>query len=135
EGDLDPGARSLVVAVTVLTSLEDGDLASLGLPAAPGQASRLARLAIDAGAGGVVCAPRHLSAVRAEVGSEPVVVTPGVRPSSMSRDDHARPATPHEAVAGGANFIVVGRPVTAAHDPVKAARSILAAVGSRADTS
>ncbi|MDP8961028.1 MAG: orotidine-5'-phosphate decarboxylase [Actinomycetota bacterium] len=132
EGGVDPGARSLVVAVTVLTSLEDGDLATLGLPAAPEQAPRLARVAIGAGAAGVVCAPRHLSAVRAEVGSEPVVVTPGVRPASVSRDDHAHAATPEEAVAGGADFIVVGRPVTAADDPVKAARSILAAVGSRA---
>lgn len=128
EGGVDPGAGSRVVAVTVLTSLGDSELAALDLPPAPQQASRLARLAIDAGAGGVVCPPRHLPAVRAAIGPDPVVVTPGVRPVSMSRDDHAHPVTPVEAVAGGADFIVVGRPVTAAADPVTAARSILATV-------
>ncbi len=116
----------IVLAVTVLTNLGDDDLAAMGLPPAAQQASRLARLALDAGAAGLVCAAPHLSAVRALVGPDPVVVTPGVRPAGTSADEHAHPVTPQEALAAGADFIVVGRPITAAADPVEAARRLLA---------
>ncbi|MFN2555987.1 MAG: orotidine-5'-phosphate decarboxylase [Nitriliruptorales bacterium] len=131
EGLADGGVVApIVLAVTVLTSLQDGDLAALGLSHASQQASRLARLALDAGAGGVVCAPRDVSPIRAQLGPKPVVVTPGVRPVGTSTDDHAYPVTPQQALAAGADFIVVGRPITAAADPVQAARSILATVAS-----
>lgn len=127
-----PGvAPPLLLAVTVLTSLADDDLDRLGLLPIREQVPRLARLAIAAGAGGIVCAPRDLGLVRSVVGPRPVLVTPGVRPAGSACDDHLRAATPEQAIAAGADFIVVGRPVTAAADPVTAVRTILAAVGSQ----
>lgn len=115
-----------VLAVTLLTSLSPEDLASLGLPSADEQVPRLAALGVEAGAHGVVCAPQDLPAVRAAVGSGPLVVTPGVRPAGSGTDDHARAATPAEALRDGADLLVVGRPVVRAGDPVTAARSIIA---------
>lgn len=123
---LDGGSRRpLVVAVTVLTSLSDADLARLGMPPAAEQVPRLARLAVDAGADGLVCAPDDLPAVRATVGDGPVVVVPAVRPPGTAADEHARSATPAQALAAGADRLVVGRPVTRAADPVRAARAVL----------
>lgn len=122
----------LVIAVTVLTSLSDGDLADVGQEAAGDQVPRLARLAVAAGAAGVVCAPRDLGAVRDAIGDGPVVVTPGIRPTGSGHDDHARAATPAEALDAGADLLVVGRPITAADDPVAAAARILDRIGGRA---
>jgi orotidine-5'-phosphate decarboxylase len=115
----------LLVAVTVLTSLSDGDLAAAGQAVVAEQVPRLARLASSAGADGVVCAPRDLAAVRDAIGVEPVVVTPGIRPPGAVHDDHARAATPAQALADGADLLVVGRPITAAPNPVAAASAIL----------
>jgi orotidine-5'-phosphate decarboxylase len=114
-----------VLAVTVLTSMSDEDLASVNAPAATTQVPALAELAVRAGAPGLVCAPRDLGRVRETVGPEPLLVTPGIRPAGSGEDDHARAATPASAVAGGADLLVVGRPITRADDPVAAARAIV----------
>ncbi|MFP5308421.1 MAG: orotidine-5'-phosphate decarboxylase [Actinomycetes bacterium] len=120
------GDASLVLAVTVLTSMSDDDLGTVAMPAAEEQVPRLARVAVEAGAPGLVCAPRDLAAVRAAIGTDTVLVTPGVRPAGGGTDDHARAATPADAIAAGADHLVVGRPVTRAEDPVAAARAIVA---------
>ena len=125
EAGLD-GPAPIVLGVTVLTSMSDDDLASIGAPAAGEQVPALAALAVDAGAQGLVCAPRDLAVVRAAVGPDVTLVTPGVRPADSGDDDHARAATPAEAIAAGADLLVVGRPITRAEDPVRAARAIAA---------
>lgn len=117
-----------VLAVTVLTSQSDEDLARVGLPGSQDSVLALAELAIEAGAPGLVCAPRDVARLRGALGDEPLVVTPGVRPAGSAADDHARAATPADAVAAGSDLLVVGRPVTRAGDPVAAARAILAEV-------
>jgi orotidine-5'-phosphate decarboxylase len=118
-----------VLAVTVLTSLDDAALAAVGL-VGPAQAAvvRLARLALGAGAHGVVCSPQEVAAVRATVGPGPLLVVPGVRPSGAARGDQARVATPAEAVRAGADVVVIGRPLREAADPAEAARQIAAAI-------
>jgi orotidine-5'-phosphate decarboxylase len=113
-----------ILAVTVLTSMSDEDLASVNAPGATTQVPALAELAVGAGAPGLVCAPRDLGRVRSAVGAAPLLVTPGIRPAGSGEDDHARAATPASAVAGGADLLVVGRPITRAPDPVAAARGI-----------
>jgi orotidine-5'-phosphate decarboxylase len=85
---------------------------------------RLARLAVAAGAGGIVCSPHEVAAVRAAVGAGPLLVVPGVRPAGAAKGDQARVATPAEAVRAGADVIVVGRPLREGGDPVAAARAI-----------
>ncbi len=123
------GGRLRVLAVTVLTSLDDAALARIGL-SGPAEAAvlRLARLALAAGAGGLVCSPREVAAVRAAVGPGPLLVVPGVRPTGVSRGDQARVATPAEAVRAGADVLVLGRPLREAADPAAAARAIAAAL-------
>jgi orotidine-5'-phosphate decarboxylase len=123
------GDAARVLAVTVLTSMSDEDLASVNAPPAATQVPALARLATGAGAPGLVCAPRDLPAVRAAVGRDVLLVTPGIRPGDRDVDDHARAATPRQAVADGADLLVVGRPITRADDPVAAARAIAAELG------
>lgn len=118
------GATGRILAVTVLTSMSDDDLASVNLPPASEQVPALARLAVGAGARGLVCAPADLTSVRAEVGESVLVVTPGIRPAAAAPDDHARAATPQAAVRDGADLLVVGRPITGADDPLAAARAI-----------
>jgi orotidine-5'-phosphate decarboxylase len=114
-----------VTAVTVLTSLDEATLASVGFRDTPLDAvRRLAVLAVSAGARALVCSPQEVAAVRAEVGDGPVLITPGVRPASAARDDQARVATPAQALAAGADLLVVGRPITAAPDPGQAAARI-----------
>ena len=90
------------------------------------QVLRLARLALDNGADGLVCSPREAAAIRAAFGAGPVLVVPGVRPAGSAAGDQARTATPAEAVAAGADWIVLGRPLTGAPDPAAAAASIAA---------
>jgi orotidine-5'-phosphate decarboxylase len=114
-----------ILAVTVLTSLDDEALRAVGQPPAAEQVPRLAAMAAEAGAGGIVCAPTDVAAVRAAVGPDVALVTPGVRPAGAARDDQARVATPAEALRAGADHLVVGRPITGADDPVAAARAIL----------
>jgi orotidine-5'-phosphate decarboxylase len=118
-----PGVR--VLAVTVLTSLDAAALDAVGLGGPPEAAVvRLARLAVEAGAGGLVCSPQEVAAVRAAVGPGPLLVVPGVRPAGAAVGDQARVATPAAAVRAGADVIVVGRPLREAKDPVAAAREL-----------
>ncbi len=116
----------LVLAVTVLPSLEEGDLNKLGIRGdVVDQVLRLAALAIANGCAGVVASAHEASALREELGRDFVIVTPGVRPAGSGRGDQVRVVTPEEAVASGANYIVVGRPITEAADPAAEARAIL----------
>jgi orotidine-5'-phosphate decarboxylase len=114
-----------ILAVTVLTSLDDADLAAVGQGPAEQQVPRLARLAIDAGAGGIVCSPAEIGAVRAAIGDQPAVVVPGIRPAGAAADDQSRVATAAEAQAAGASHIVVGRPITGAADPAAVAAQLV----------
>jgi orotidine-5'-phosphate decarboxylase len=117
------GSRLTVLAVTVLTSLDDSDLAEIGvLPPAAQAVARLAGLAAREGIGGIVCSAGEVAAVRSQVGPGVVLVTPGVRLPEDDRGDQKRVSTPSEAVRAGADYLVVGRPITRARDPVAAAR-------------
>jgi len=119
--------RPRVLAVTVLTSLDDGDLSALGHTGAVAQqVGRLAGLAREAGADGIVCSPHEVRTLRAVGGPNFLLVVPGVRPKWAAADDQKRVMTPAEAVAAGANYLVIGRPITRATDPADAARSIAA---------
>lgn len=120
------GDAGRILAVTVLTSLSDEDLGTINAPKATDQVPSLARLAVDAGAPGLVCAPRDLARLRGSVGEETLLVVPGIRPAGAGDDDHARAATPASAVADGADLLVVGRPITRADDPRAAAERIAA---------
>jgi orotidine-5'-phosphate decarboxylase len=114
-----------IVAVTVLTSLSDADLERLGVAGPVGDAvRRLATLAVEAGARGLVCSPREVAAVRTEVGPDITLITPGVRPAGSEANDQARIATPEEALRAGADLLVIGRPITGAADPGAAAAAI-----------
>ena len=116
---------TLVAAVTVLTSLAADDLDRIGLAGPPQDAvRRLARLAVEAGARALVCSPQEVRIVREEVGSDVVLITPGVRPAGASVDDQARIATPEQALADGADLLVVGRPITGAADAGAAAAAL-----------
>jgi orotidine-5'-phosphate decarboxylase len=120
-------ARPKVLAVTVLTSLEIQDLEELGISGTPVEAViRLARLAQSAGLDGVVASAREISALRRACGPDFLIVTPGIRPASAATNDQARIATPASAIAAGADYLVVGRPITGAPDPVAAADEIVA---------
>jgi orotidine-5'-phosphate decarboxylase len=115
------------IAVTVLTSMDAATLDRVGLTGPPEAAVvRLARLAVEAGAGGLVCSPLEVAAVRAAVGPGPLLVVPGVRPAGSAKGDQSRIATPAEAVRAGADVLVVGRPLRDAADPIAAARAIAA---------
>ncbi len=114
-----------IAAVTVLTSLSEEDLHDVGLAGpALDAVRRLASLAVGAGAGALVCSPQEVAAVRAEVGPRIVLITPGVRPLGGDVQDQARVATPQQALADGADLLVVGRPITAAADPAAAAEAL-----------
>jgi len=117
--------RPLLVAVTVLTSLDDSVLDSVGQwgPAAA-QVERLATLTKTSGLDGVVCSAREIAMVRLATGSEFLTVVPGIRPAGGDPDDQRRVMTPTEARAAGADILVIGRPITAAADPAAAAQSI-----------
>jgi orotidine-5'-phosphate decarboxylase len=119
--------RPKILGVTVLTSLEDADLKQVGVAGRAGdQVLRLARLAKRAGLDGVVASPREIVAVRRACGRDFLVVTPGVRPAGADLHDQKRVLTPGAAVAAGADYVVVSRPVLAAADPAAAARDIIA---------
>ncbi|MFV2196206.1 orotidine-5'-phosphate decarboxylase [Nocardiopsis sp. LOL_012] len=118
-----------IAAVTVLTSMDDKDLDQVGLAGPPSDAvRRLAALAVGAGARALVCSPREAALVRSEVGPDITLITPGVRPAGADRGDQSRVATPEEAIAAGADLLVVGRPITRATDPGAAAAAVAAAV-------
>lgn len=116
-----------ILAVTLLTSLNETALRNeLGIPETPEQAvARLAKLAVEAGAHGIVCSPREIRILRDTLGSEPLIVTPGVRPHWASMDDQQRVLTPREAAEAGASMVVVGRPILKHADPARAAAMIL----------
>lgn len=119
--------RPKIIAVTVLTSLEDGDLAQLGVSGtALDQAVRLATLANESGLDGVVCSPHEIAAVRAACGLGFLIVTPGVRPAGGELGDQKRVMTPKQALRAGADILVIGRPITGAPDPVQAAKDMAA---------
>ena len=125
----------LLIAVTVLTSLAREDLRETGVVAEPQElVTRLATLAHACGLDGVVCSPKDLRALAAALPPAFLRVTPGVRPAGADADDQARVATPADAIADGAHYLVVGRPITAAADPAAALRDIetqLAGAGAR----
>lgn len=123
--------RAKLIAVTVLTSLSDDDLWSIGFdPArdAHEHAANLARLAASAGLDGVVCSPRDVAAIKAATATNFLKVVPGIRPADALSQDQKRIATPREALVAGADILVIGRPITGAEDPAKAARDIAASL-------
>ena len=120
----------LVLAVTVLTSLDDVELGKIGLRGGVlDQVLRLAALALSNGCKGVVASALEAAALREEFGHDFAIVTPGVRPAGSGPNDQARVVTPAEAIAAGASHIVVGRPITDASDPAAEARAILGQIG------
>ena len=124
--ELGQAPRPLVIAVTVLTSISQDVLSDeLGIDRPIGEyAVGLARLAQQAGCDGVVCSPHEIAAIREACGSEFVIVTPGVRPAGSDHGDQRRVLSPGQAAASGADYLVIGRPISAAPDPVAAARTV-----------
>jgi orotidine-5'-phosphate decarboxylase len=120
-----PGSPRLL-AVTVLTSMDANQLAGIGITASPAdQVLRLAKLAQTSGIDGMVCSPEEVDLLRKETGPDTLLVIPGIRPAGSAIEDQRRIATPAQAIAAGASLLVVGRPITRAHNPAEAARSIL----------
>jgi orotidine-5'-phosphate decarboxylase len=127
EGARAVAAPTRVLAVTVLTSLGPEDLAEVGFQGSPEEVVvRLARLAQKAGLDGVVASPREITAVRKACGPNFLIVTPGVRPVTAASDDQTRIATPESAIRAGADYLVIGRPIIGAPDPVAAAEAFAA---------
>jgi orotidine-5'-phosphate decarboxylase len=121
----------IVLGVTVLTSLDENELEKVGFRGTVREeVLLLAAMAIDHGCKGIVTSARESAAVRAELGHNFAIVTPGVRPAGSAHADQSRVATPAEAIAAGASHIVVGRPITEAADPAAAARAILEQISS-----
>jgi orotidine-5'-phosphate decarboxylase len=120
------GSGLTILGVTVLTSMDDADVADAGYSRdAVGHAALRAGQAKAAGIGGIVCSPREAAMLRAIVGPDMAIVTPGIRPKGSEAGDQKRIMGPAEAIAAGASHLVVGRPITAAADPALAARAIL----------
>ncbi|TMR97028.1 orotidine-5'-phosphate decarboxylase [Nonomuraea basaltis] len=118
-----------IAAVTILTSLTEADLDRIGLAGPADDAvRRLAALSVAAGATALVCSPNEVSAVRAEVGEGITLITPGVRPTGAATQDQVRVATPEQALADGADLLVIGRPITGSPDPGAAAAAIAASL-------
>jgi orotidine-5'-phosphate decarboxylase len=130
------GSRApLLIAVTVLTSLDEAALRETGVPAASAEhAVRLARLAQSCGVDGVVCSAAEAGAMRAALGPAFVLVTPGIRPAGSSTDDQARIVTPQAAVAAGADHLVIGRPIIRSADPLAALAQINASLAASTPT-
>jgi orotidine-5'-phosphate decarboxylase len=136
--------RPKLLGVTILTSMDNGSLRTVGISGpASSRAVKLARLARQAGLDGVVASPKEVRAIRRACGKDFLIVVPGVRPQDAGgsgrkdkrkADDQARVATPAEAIRAGADYLVIGRPITAAPDPEAAARAILEEIGSALPT-
>lgn len=122
-----------LIAVTVLTSMDDQDRQALGWaePTIEQQVLRWAKLTQTAGLNGVVCSPHEIAPIRQVCGSSFELITPGVRPADASVDDQKRIMTPEEAYAAGSTHLVIGRPITRAEDPLAATRAILATINGR----
>jgi len=121
--------NTYVTAVTILTSLTQEQLTAMGWNgSAQDIVKRLAAQSVAAGARAIVCSPQEVAAVRAEVGPDPVLITPGVRPVGSDAADQKRIATPEQALADGANLLVIGRPITGAADIARAAATIAASI-------
>jgi orotidine-5'-phosphate decarboxylase len=121
-----------ILAVTVLTSLDATALHGVGVAGGTTQqVLRLARLALDEGADGLVCSAHEISRLRDAFGAKPILVVPGIRPAGAAHGDQARVMTPESAIAAGADYIVVGRPITGAENPGQAAAAIAASIASR----
>jgi len=119
----------VVLAVTVLTSISDAELDAVGMRGPCEDAVlRLGKLAVNAGAQGLVCSPRETKLLRGEIGKAPLLVVPGIRPASSDTHDQARAETPAKAIADGASLLVVGRPIREAADPVARTREIAAEI-------
>jgi orotidine-5'-phosphate decarboxylase len=122
--------KPLLFAVTVLTSLADADMRDTGIEGkAAQQALRLARLTAGNGLDGVVCSAQEAPALRAALGPRFKLVTPGIRPAGSMKDDQSRIITPQAAIANGADYLVIGRPITQAKDPVGALAAINNSLG------
>ncbi len=123
------GSSTLLTAVTVLTSHRPEDLAEIGIAGSPSDTVlALGRLAMQSGLQGLVCSAQEASLLRRELGSNPVLVTPGIRPAGDAADDQSRTATPADALRAGASCLVIGRPVTRAADPLRTLRTITAEI-------
>jgi orotidine-5'-phosphate decarboxylase len=121
--------RPKILAVTVLTSLDAAGLAEIGVAGGPAQqVLRLARVALENGADGLVCSAHEISLIRDAFGAKPILVVPGIRPAGAAQGDQARVMTPEAAIAAGADYIVVGRPIIEAVSPGNAAAAIAAAI-------
>lgn len=128
------GSGLTLLGVTVLTSMDADDLKEAGYAMTPGElVLRRAQQAREAGMGGIVCSAEEAAAVRAIVGADMAVVTPGIRPAGADRGDQKRVMTPGEAITAGASHLVVGRPITGASDMAGAARAISAEIAQAAD--
>jgi orotidine-5'-phosphate decarboxylase len=127
EAAAESGAGPILLAVTVLTSMDDGQLEATGIRASAAvQVEALAKMAYASGVQGFVCSAVEVANLRSQLGSKPLLVIPGIRPEGAATGDQKRVATPGAAIVAGASYLVVGRPITRAPDPGAAARSILA---------
>lgn len=116
----------LILGVTVLTSLKDSDLQEIGFSAdSKKQVLRLARLAVEAGIEGIVCSPQEIEPLRAEIGQALKIITPGIRPAWAEAQDQKRIMTPAEAIQKGADYLVIGRPITQAPVPAEAFSKVI----------
>jgi orotidine-5'-phosphate decarboxylase len=129
EATREAGRAPLLLGVTVLTSMDEADLRATGVSGkALDQVLRLADLAVASGLRGLVCSPMEIAPLRQRFGREVKLVVPGIRPAGARPDDQKRTMTPAEVIAAGADFLVVGRPITGAPDPRAAALSIAAEI-------
>jgi orotidine-5'-phosphate decarboxylase len=126
-----PALGTQLLAITILTSHDEASLADLGLADLPACVRRLASLAAASGVDGVVCSPHEIALIREACGPDLVIVTPGIRPAGSARGDQARAATPAAALAAGADYLVIGRPILEAEDPRAAAEKIVREIEDR----
>ena len=125
EGTTKSGRKPLLIAVTVLTSMDQTALNQIGVDGrVQDQVLRLARLAQQAGLDGVVCSAQEAAALRSTLGKEFCLVTPGIRPANVNADDQSRAVTPADALRNGASYLVIGRPITQAPNPLLALEAI-----------
>lgn len=121
-----PSSPPKILAVTVLTSLNEADLAATGQKAPmEEQVERLACMAVASHASGLICSPHEIARLRRAVGRDPVLMVPGIRPQGAALGDQKRAMTPKDALAAGADYLVIGRPISAADDPARSAENIL----------